>query len=468
MEIEGNTRPQVKISTDGMEAYLTLPQPAEDDSQPYKFQELLDILQANSVTAGIDEDTIKRMIEKGIYEFETCVARGKDATIGQDGVYKYNFNSNFSKVPKERPDGSVDYWSIDVIETVVEGQVIAIYQPAVQGKDGYTVRNKPILAKRCKELQPLKGTGFNRSNDNLTYLAAIDGKITFINDRIMILPVYEICGNVDLSTGNIDFRGDVLIHGNVCAGAKVKATGTVTIDGVIEGGYIESGKDVILRGGVFGLGEGLIYSKGDIFAKFFEYAEVEAEGSIQADSFLDSKVTAGHKVILSGKRGSIIGGNVNAVQGVEATAIGNLSGVMTNIQIGNQRETGQRIGLLEKKTEVTEERIKKIEQGLKDFEQLEADRGVSYKEDPRRMQLLRAKIQDTSSLKKDRVEMQELLAKLEIGKEAKILINKAIYPGVMVRIDDLVLTLKDEQNFVEIKKKNDKIVMCRIEEESVK
>lgn len=463
---EAITRPQVNVSSDGMEARLMLPIPEENKS--YRLQDLYDILKTNGITAGIDESALKRIIERGLYGIETCVAMGALPIEGQDGQYKFNFNSNFSKEPKIRPDGSVDYWSINVIETVVEGQVIAIYQPAVQGEDGYTVKNKPIPAKRAKEQQPLKGSGFNRSNDNLTYTAAIDGKISNVNGRIMVLPVYEICGNVDLNTGNVDFRGDVLIHGNVSADAKVKATGTVTIDGVVEGGYVEAGKDVILRGGVFGNGEGSIVSKGDIFAKFFEYAMVSAEGTIQADSFLDSKVRAGHKVILSGKRGSIIGGSVSAVSGIEAAVIGNMAGVTTDLQVGNEPEIRQRLKVLEKKIEIGEETIRKLEQGLKEFELLELEKGVSLKEDPRRMQILRSKIQNTSMIMADRGEQQEIFARLELAKEASIIVNRSIFAGVIVKIDELILMIKDRQDIVEFKKKNDKITMTRAEESGVK
>ena len=35
------------------------------------------------------------------------------------------------------------------------------------------------------------------------------------NNRILIVPVYEIFGDVDVNTGNIDFNGDVVIHGNI-------------------------------------------------------------------------------------------------------------------------------------------------------------------------------------------------------------------------------------------------------------
>lgn len=72
-----------------------------------------------------------------------------------------------------------------------------------------------IAAKKGKGLPPLVGRGFDKSVDGLTYTAAIDGKIERHKNRIIILPILEINGDVDVGTGNIDFVGDVVIHGSV-------------------------------------------------------------------------------------------------------------------------------------------------------------------------------------------------------------------------------------------------------------
>ena len=86
-------------------------------------------------------------------------------------------NNTFSKKPKIRPDGSVDYWSINMVEPVEKGQVIAIYKPPVPGEDGMTVKGRPLPAKRARELPPLKGRGFTRQEDGNTYTSNMDGKI---------------------------------------------------------------------------------------------------------------------------------------------------------------------------------------------------------------------------------------------------------------------------------------------------
>lgn len=80
----------------------------------------------------------------------------------------------------------------------------------------------------------------------------MDGKIDIENDKIRIQPIYEVSGDANLTTGSIDFTGDIVIHGSVESGVTIKATGSITIDGNVEACNLEAGKDIILRSGMVG------------------------------------------------------------------------------------------------------------------------------------------------------------------------------------------------------------------------
>jgi len=226
------------MTADSMEAYVMLITP--DDGGEYTIESLQKALDDRGVKYGIDEAALTELIDEKKYGVETLVAQGTEPVDGKDGYYDYNFNCNFDKKPLMRPDGTVDYWSVKSIESVVQDQVIAEYHPCVEGMDGKTVTGKPIPAKRGREQLPLKGKGFERKDDN-TYVALMSGKIETQNDRVVILPVHELSGNADLSSGNIDFHGDVVIHGSVESGVIVKASGTITVDGIVEACTLEAG-----------------------------------------------------------------------------------------------------------------------------------------------------------------------------------------------------------------------------------
>ena len=448
-------KPIIRFSVDEMEAYMLLPSP--DEGEEYTVPYVMQALSERGINAGIDHEEIARMVVEEVFEREVLIARGAQPVDGVDGYFEYKFSTSFDNKPKVRPDGSVDYWSVHTIESVVAGQEIAIYHPPVEGEDGFNVKGKPIQAKKGRDQMPIKGKGFEVQPDGVTYVATVDGKIEMQNNRIVILPVYEISGNAEISLGNIDFRGDVVIHGGVESGVTIRSTGSVTIDGVVEACTIEAGKDVILRSGMLGGNKASVKSKGNITAKFFEFTSIECYGDIQADVLMDCDVKCQGKVSMTGARGSIIGGKLHAIQGVEVTSLGNDAEKKTEIMVGAGADVASRLRVLEKKIEATETNLQKIEGGLKQFDMLEAERGVSYANDPRRMQLLRIKIRDTATLANDKEESKKLKRLVEGSRGACVSVLQEVYPGVIIRIGDLRFDLRNVGKSIEFYRLSDKI-----------
>lgn len=448
-------KPMVRISYDEMEVYMLLPEPRLDEE--YVVALLTQALEEKGINTGINMERLQSMIDDQLYNTEILVAQGTQPVDGIDGYYDYNFNPNFDRKPKVLPDGSVDYWSVHSIEAVVAGQVIAVYHPAIEGKDGVTVKGKILTHKHGREQMPIKGKGFERMSDNVTYTASMDGKIEMQNDRIVILPVHELLGNADLTGGNIDFRGDIVIHGNVEGGVVIRATGSITIDGVVEACTLEAGKDIILRSGMLGGNKASVKTKGNITAKFFEFTRIECDGDIHADVLMDCDVLCKGQVILNGSHGSIIGGKVHAIQGIVVSTLGNDAEKKTEVFVGAGIDVYSRLRVLEKKIDVTREELNKIEEGLHQFDVLQRERGVNYANDPRRTALLRAKIKDAATLASDESEAKKLQVLAEGARGACVAVIKDVYPGVIVNIDELKFTLKNTGKGIEFFKKPDKI-----------
>lgn len=448
-------KPIVRVTYDEMEAYMLLPEPSSDES--YDMAQLKLALTENGVNTGILEQKLAELVDNQIYNSEVVVAEGAVPVDGIDGHYDYNFDANLDSKPKILPDGSVDYWSVHSIEEVVAGQVIAVYHPAIEGRDGMTVKGKILTAKHGREQMPIKGKGFARTDDNLTYTAAMDGKIEMQNDRIVISPVHEVYGNAELAGGNIDFRGDIVVHGNVESGVVIRATGTITVDGIVEACTLEAGKEIILRSGMLGGNKAFVKTKAGITAKFFEYTKIECDGDLRADVLMDCEVDCKGQVILDGSRGSIIGGSIHAVRGVRVSSLGNDAEKRTEVYVGAGIEVYSRLHVLEKKIEVTEQELSKIEEGLMQFEVLKRQRGVDYSKDPRRTALLRVKIKDTAILASDREEERKLRMLTEDSRGACVAVLREVYPGVVINIDEMKFILKNSATGIEFFKMPDKI-----------
>lgn len=454
--------PQIRVSPDNMEAFLTLPVP--DEGQIYSLSDVLGALQQKNVTTGIDEEQINRLIENKTYSIERRVAVGVQPTEGRDGYYEYLFPRNFSRAPRIMPDGSCDYYSVNLIATAAEGDLIAKYHPCVTGSDGYNVKGAVLTPKRVRDLPPLLGKGFIRSDAGDEYFAAISGKIEIVSDRITISPLYEISGDIGVATGDIIFNGDVIIHGMVQTGMNISATGTITIDGIVENAYINAGKDIVLKSGLMGNSEAVIKTKGNLFAKFVEYATLDIGGSINAEVLLNCDVVCGEKVIISGNLGSIVGGSIKAIGGVEANNIGNETETKCVVAVGAEVEIYRRVKILEHKIETMDKNMQLIDSQIAEIEAKEAQRSVieKPKPNPRKVSLLRMKIKENASIQGDRLELETLTDIVSRSQYAMVVVNGMVYPGVTIKIDDLVLEVKDPHKSINFVKHGESIRMEEI------
>lgn len=353
----------VTLSDDKMKAYLTLNKtPMFMDDEKPEASDILDALSAKNVVYGISQDTISKICDDPVFGREYEVAEGKKVKEGVTGEYEFFFNSNFSKQPKELPDGSVDYMSVKVIETVAKGDKIAVYRPAIQGEDGMNVLGKTLIAKKVRDLPPISGKGFTRSEDGNTYIADIAGKIEKPNgeNKITISPVYEVNETVGIEIGDIEFAGDVIIHAGVTNGVKVQAKGNITIDGLVENCTITAFGDIVLLKGVKGSERTVINAKRNITAEYIEYSEITAGGDITADVIFKSEVKCDGLINLAGKRKSIVGGRISAVEGMRVGNVGNEFGVITEVNVGVSADRRQTLLIQEKKVEALETHLNGI------------------------------------------------------------------------------------------------------------
>lgn len=342
----------VRVSEDRIKAWLYLSEPS-GGTEKYKVDTLLDMLREEGVTAGYLMPRLVAMAKKGVYQREILVAEGKEVVEGSDGYYEYLFDTeNFSGAPKILEDGSVDYGSMNVLQSVQVGGKLAEYHEAVGGEDGFTVDGMILKSKPVRELQPLRGRSIERRGN--AYFAKAAGKVEVKAGNIDIRTVHEVHGDVDLSTGRIEFFGDVVISGNVSTGVLIRAGRNLVIEGTVECAELFAGGDIVLKRGVQGNMKGKVRARGNVFANFIEQCEVNAEINVEANYILNANVTAGGKVTVKGKKGSIIGGKVFALQGVTAFNLGNAVEVRTIVCAGYEREVYEKhLKMPEKQKEIS-------------------------------------------------------------------------------------------------------------------
>ena len=441
----------VLVSDDKMSADLFLSE--VEDPHIYDVDSIIAYMkEREKIIMGIKPSVIMNMINERIYEKMVTVAFGCPAVEGQNGHYDFKFNTTPSKKPKLLDDGSVDYYNLSLIETVGEGQLVAEYIPKKEGTNGYDIFGKTILAAKCIDIAPLRGKGFKVSDDGTKYYALFNGKIELTMNIMNISPTYVIPGDVDLSTGNIDFKGDLEIMGSIKAGMIVKATGNITVNKLVEAAHVEAGKDVLVRGGILGGGKAVIQAGNNVYGLFIENATIRANNAIQADSIVNCDVTAFSDINIFGRTSAIVGGHLKANRTIRTRKIGSEVGVTTEVVVGIEPEAKNTYKKMVAELEEMQEELEKIEKTIE---------LLSHKQDADenlRIQLVRKKIEHSAEISKKRELCTALQKRIEIGKYAEIVAEEVVYPGAVIRIDGLMTHVNDEYREIMFLRKGDKIL----------
>jgi uncharacterized protein (DUF342 family) len=165
-----------------------------------------------------------------------------------------------------------------------------------------------------------------------------------IDRKISIDAVFLLNGNVDFSSGNIDFVGNVLINGSIASGFSVKAQGDIEVKGFIEGAEVIAGGNILVKGGIKSGVKGIVKAGENISARFVENARLEAgKDIIVREAIMQSFIKAGGNVMVSDRKATIVGGVVQASHTVEAKIIGSQLATQTVIELVSIPITGKSI-----------------------------------------------------------------------------------------------------------------------------
>lgn len=299
-------------------------------------QELLSrTLRDNKVTFGLDEELLGSLPEhRDRYFHLFLAARGRQPAPGRDGGIVDMFQRKFVREVVVDEYDQVDYTALNLFQNVEEGETICQIIPSLKGTPGMTVLGREVPAKDGKPAAPPKGRNTELSEDGTRLVASRAGHVEFSGRCFEVKPVLEITGDVDYSTGNINFLGDVHIAGDVTSGFSVQAMGNVVVDGLVEAAQVEAGGDVVVAKGVVGNSQALILAKRNVYAKYLENCRVHARENLQADCLVNCDVFCNGVVEVRSGRGSIIGGRTRAAQAVSASVVGSRSERATAIDLG--------------------------------------------------------------------------------------------------------------------------------------
>lgn len=226
--------PEYQLVITGVLADLTKPK--------IEVTEAIKILNQQKIVYGIMPEMIQLAIDSNSEEF--IVAKGLEPQPGVDGYLKCLFNNG-----KKQRDGEKQaplVYVHDVISVEAGDRLVEIIPPQ-PGKSGMDVYGNTIEPPPPKAANLIAGSGAQLAADGMGAIARIAGRPVLKGNTVAVYPSYTLTGDIDAkNTGQISFKGDLVIKGNVLDGMKIDATGTVRIYGYVANATIHAGGDITI------------------------------------------------------------------------------------------------------------------------------------------------------------------------------------------------------------------------------
>lgn len=451
VEVEANQdqkySSKVAISSDYYEAHLTL----DMYSKTYKIsqEEIIEILKDRNVVFGIDYDAINQIVNDPNNCHGVRVAKGIKHETGKDGEVEYFVKQEEDVKPTLLENGRVDFKHMNFVQPISKGDVLAQRTMPTEGKNGTTVTGKIIKGRPGKIANFKFGKNIELSEDELQLLSMVQGTVQFSGDKIEVIQVLNVDGDVGVKTGNIEFSGKVVINGNVTSGYSVECEGDLEVNGIIEAAQLKTKGNLFISVGIQGNDLASIECDGDMICGFMNNCKVQTIGNIESSSIMHSEIVCDGTLKALGKKGLIVGGSLQVRREIEAKVIGSEMGTITYLKLGIDSKIMDEYNYLAAELKEHKIGVKKLDQALAILKkQAEADpTNAGVKAMYGKTRISRGEYQkEFTEMTLKFKEVNEIISQLQGSKVSA----QEIYPGTKIKIGS---------SFYNVKTKLDRVIM---------
>lgn len=411
-------------------------------------EDVMDSLQQAGVKNGIIKRNIESFLANRKYCEDYVLAKGTAPVEGKDAVITYNFNTDNTLKPKINEDGTVDFHQLDTISSINKGDILATLSPAIPGKPGMDVYGNVIPAKKVVHKVLKHGKDIHLSEDGLIMYSDVSGHAMLTDGKVFVSNTYEVVADVDASTGDIVYEGNVTVRGNVNTGYSIKAKGDIIVNGVVEGATLIAGGQIVLKRGMQGMSRGRMEAGGNIITKFIENAKVKAGGYITTEAILHSKVSARGDIIVSGKRGLVTGGEIRSGSNITVKNAGSTMGTSTLIEVGIDPAAVEEFRELEKSLMSMNADMEKLMPVLDAYKK-KLNAGEKLPQD--KLDYVRAATENCLALRNKIKEATKRYEQLRIeinnSEAGWIKVENIAYPGVKIVISNINYFVRSEIHY---------------------
>ncbi len=357
------------------------------------------------------------------------IARASEPINGQDGAWTWQpgIDPTDAATAIASNETRTDHYA-SRIANVASGTAVAKLMKPTGGSDGRSVTGAVLKARPGKAAHLCAGEGLRVLPDGVV-VAAIDGVLRIAAETVSVSPVLEVKGCVDFSTGEIDFKGDVVVADAVRDGFRIRATGNILINGPVEGATIECMGGLTCPRGVASGRRARIVAEGDSNIGYLRNVSAVFRGSLSCRGELEhSEVTVGGEFHC--ESGRVIGGALALTGSSHIGTLGSPDWTPTIVRVGDLPLVAMKLQDLGAEAARTQASIAAREESIRHLQACGGTKSAGAREQLTEMQY------ELSELRRESAAIEgaraTLVAALRQGGQADLQVVRTVFPRVRI------------------------------------
>lgn len=262
-------------------------------------------------------------------------------------------------------------------------------------------------------------------------------------------PIYEV-ESFPSDIRQVQFDGKLVIRVDVPSGASISAKNGIEIYGNVgKGEFISPEGDIIFHGSVLGGGETYIEAK-HFHSSRVVGCTIKTSGKVLAESIVASKIDAGEAVVCKTGEGSIVGGQIESGDRIQALNAGDDKTTLTELVVNNkmQKKIYETLRIHETQIQTEKDKLVKLEKIIQVIKTL-GDKIRTLPPDKQRQLKEQTDLfigtRDTlKRLSESHKKLSQFLEIRNIGKYLFITIENSVHPGVQICIGEQKLEVRSK------------------------
>ncbi|GLR70165.1 DUF342 domain-containing protein [Agaribacter marinus] len=441
-------------SKDHMSVEITITSAYKGDTPD--LEDVIDSLNRQGVVRGISKKRIQRLVNASLEsepgsKHSDIVAIGLPPRRGKSSHIIPLVQNALDRIlsPRQADKDKVNMRDLGEIICVPVGTAVARRVAPTNGRVGFTVKNHPVNADPGEWHHIKLGQNTTIDKDDENIIRSTVAGLPKFEKLVMNIDDTFVTEGVNVKTGNVHYKGAVIVNGDVTEQMQIIADGDVTVNGFVESALIKAGGDIIITHGATGKmdeDDCQLYADGNIFIQHGQGLDIVVDKNLTVKKQLAySKVKCKGSITIGDPkkpRGKLFASKINCAGIIRAGCIGAISG--SSLEIDYSEAYNKLCG-----------RVDAIGDLLKDLQRTNANHEIRMTEvhGKRIHNALLSKLTNlTDKLESERVlldwlrnsekELRE--AKVQYEESARVLAYQEMYPGVTIKLNNRIWKAEKE------------------------